>query len=67
MNTRFKSKLPWALTFSFSRALQRPALEAWHGDNANVVAAQQALIHRAKCNSAARRGEYSDAMETEKL
>jgi len=67
MNTRFTSKLPWALTFSFSRALQRPALEVWHGDEANVIAAQQALIHRAECNSAARRGEYSAAMETKKL
>ena len=66
MNTRFKSKLPWALTFSYSRALQRQALETWHGEEANILAAQQALIHRAKCNSAARRGEYSTAMETEK-
>jgi fructose-bisphosphate aldolase class I len=58
MNARFKSKLPWALTFSFSRALQRSALEIWRGDDKNTVAAQQALLHRAKCNSAARRGEY---------
>jgi fructose-bisphosphate aldolase class I len=63
MNFRFKSKLPWALTFSFSRALQRKALAIWRGDAANVVAAQQELIHRAKCNSAARRGEYDGTME----
>jgi fructose-bisphosphate aldolase class I len=59
MNVRFKAKLPWALTFSFSRAIQQSALEIWHGDEANVRAAQKALYHRANCNCAARRGEYS--------
>ncbi len=63
MNVRFKSQMPWALTFSFSRAIQQPALEIWQGKEANVKAAQQALLHRAKCNRAARRGEYSAAME----
>ncbi len=63
MNVRFKAKLPWALAFSFSRALQQPALEIWKGDDANVAAAQKALIHRARCNRAACRGEYSPAME----
>jgi fructose-bisphosphate aldolase, class I len=63
MNVRFKSRLPWALTFSFSRAIQQPALEIWSGKDANVSAAQQALVHRAKCNRAARRGEYTAAME----
>jgi fructose-bisphosphate aldolase class I len=65
MNVRFKSRLPWALAFSYARAIQQPALEIWHGDDANVAAAQAALLHRAKCNQAARRGEYSAAMETE--
>ncbi len=63
MNTRFKSRLPWALAFSFARAIQQPALEIWHGDETHVVAAQQALYHRARCNQAARRGEYTSAME----
>jgi fructose-bisphosphate aldolase class I len=63
MNTRFKSRLPWALSFSFARAIQQPALEIWRGEKANVLAAQQALYHRARCNRAARRGEYSGAME----
>jgi fructose-bisphosphate aldolase class I len=63
MNVRFKSQMPWALTFSFSRAIQQPALERWRGQDANVKAAQQALLHRAQCNRAARRGEYSAAME----
>jgi len=63
MNVRFKSQLPWALSFSFSRAIQQPALERWAGQAANVGAAQEALLHRARCNRAARRGEYSAAME----
>jgi fructose-bisphosphate aldolase class I len=64
MNVRFKSRLPWALAFSFARAIQQPALELWKGQEANVMAAQKALVHRARCNQAARRGEYSAAMET---
>jgi fructose-bisphosphate aldolase class I len=63
MNLRFKSRLPWAVAFSFSRAIQQPALEIWKGQEANVLAAQQALYHRARCNQAARRGEYDAAME----
>jgi fructose-bisphosphate aldolase class I len=63
MNVRFKSRVPWALAFSFARAIQQPALEIWQGKEAHVLAAQQALHHRAKCNRAARRGEYNAAME----
>jgi fructose-bisphosphate aldolase class I len=63
MNVRFKSRLPWALAFSFARAIQQPALEIWKGEEANVLSAQQALYHRAKCNRAARRGEYNAAIE----
>jgi fructose-bisphosphate aldolase, class I len=63
MNVRFNSRLPWALAFSFARAIQQPALEIWRGDEANVPAAQRALLHRARCNRAARRGEYTAAME----
>ena len=63
MNVRFKSRLPWALAFSFARAIQQPALEIWRGEEAHIIAAQKALYHRAKCNRAARRGEYTAAME----
>jgi fructose-bisphosphate aldolase class I len=63
MNVRFKSRLPWALAFSFARAIQQPALEIWQGKEAHLLAAQQALYHRARCNRAARRGEYNAAME----
>jgi fructose-bisphosphate aldolase class I len=63
MNAGFKSRVPWALAFSFARAIQQPALEIWRGQEANVSAAQQALSHRARCNCSARRGEYSVALE----
>jgi fructose-bisphosphate aldolase class I len=63
MNVRFKSRLPWALAFSFARAIQQPALDIWHGKETNVSAAQQALYHRANCNRAARHGKYNDDIE----
>jgi fructose-bisphosphate aldolase class I len=63
MNVRFKSRLPWALAFSFGRALQQPGLEIWRGEDGHVLPAQKALCHRARCNQAARRGKYDAAME----
>jgi fructose-bisphosphate aldolase class I len=63
MNVRFRARLPWALAFSFARAIQQPAMELWNGQEANVLAAQQALYYRARCNQAARRGEYNAALE----
>jgi fructose-bisphosphate aldolase class I len=55
--------LPWPLSFSYSRALQGPALKSWNGKADNVKAAQAVLLHRAKMNGAATRGKYSTAME----
>jgi fructose-bisphosphate aldolase class I len=63
MNVRFKSRVPWALAFSYARAIQQPALEIWRGEETHVLAAQQALLHRARCNRAARRGEYDAASD----
>ena len=54
---------PWPLVFSFARAIQQPALGIWGGKDGNVVAAQHALLHRARCNQAALRGAYQDSME----
>jgi fructose-bisphosphate aldolase class I len=54
---------PWELSFSYGRALQAPALKAWKGEAANVEAGQQALLHRARCNGAARTGSYTSEME----
>ena len=65
MNVRYKSCLPWELSFSFGRAIQEPALEIWHGDQANVIPAQKALYHRAKCDRAAHRGEYNATVEAD--
>jgi fructose-bisphosphate aldolase class I len=64
MNAAFETRLPWALSFSFARAIQQPALEIWRGEEANVSAAQKALYHRASCNRFARLGKYKPAMET---
>lgn len=63
MSVRFRSRLPWPLAFSFARAIQEPALAIWRGDERNISAAQRALYHRASIDRAARRGEYSPAME----
>jgi fructose-bisphosphate aldolase class I len=65
MNVRFALKLPWVLTFSYSRAIQQPALEYWKGKDENAVEAQRILYHRARCNSAARNGQYTAEMEKE--
>jgi fructose-bisphosphate aldolase class I len=65
MNVRFKSRLPWALAFSFGRAIQEPSLEIWHGEPGNVQVAQRALNHRARCDRAARLGNYNAALEDE--
>ena len=65
MNARFRGHLPWAVAFSFARAIQQPALEIWRGQEAHVQLAQKALYYRAKCNVAARRGNYPAAMEGE--
>jgi fructose-bisphosphate aldolase class I len=59
MHVQFKT-LPWPVAFSFARAIQQPALEIWRGEEAHVLAAQNALYHRAQCNCAARRGEYNN-------
>lgn len=61
------AKLPWPLSFSYGRALQAPALKTWKGQPGNVAAAQKALMHRAKCNSAACFGRYTATMEKEAL
>jgi fructose-bisphosphate aldolase class I len=63
MHVNSKGDLPWSLSFSFARALQYPALDIWAGKEANRTAAQRALLHRARCNCAALKGEYSAEME----
>ncbi len=55
--------VPWALSFSFSRAIQQDALEIWRGQADRAALAQLALLARANDNRAARRGEYSAVIE----
>ena len=57
--------VPWELSFSYGRALQEPALQAWQGQAENAAATQQALYQRALLNGAARTGEYTPIMEAE--
>ena len=58
---------PWKGSFSYGRALQDPALEAWHGQDWNLAAGQRAFYHRARCNGAASDGKYTDEMEAAPL
>ncbi|MCP5432167.1 MAG: fructose-bisphosphate aldolase class I [Alphaproteobacteria bacterium] len=55
--------LPWALTFSYGRALQAAPQSAWAGKTENVAAAQKAFAHRARMNGLAAVGEWSKALE----
>ena len=67
MNRMFAGHLPWPLSFSYGRALQHPALQAWKGSAANVTAAQAALLHRSRMNGLAALGKYSADMEKQSL
>jgi fructose-bisphosphate aldolase class I len=62
---RLGAPKPWKLSFSYGRALQDEALEAWQGRSENLPAGQLAFYHRAKCDSAAALGKYRSAMESE--
>jgi xylulose-5-phosphate/fructose-6-phosphate phosphoketolase len=61
---RLPGARPWKLTFSYGRALQDHALEAWDGREENLAAGRQALYRRARCNSAASLGRYTAEMES---
>merc|ERR1712040_17022 len=56
MNELFAGKLPWHLSFSYGKALQKTAIVTWLGKVENKAAAQQALLNRAKANSEATKG-----------
>jgi len=57
--------LPWALTFSYGRALQETALKGWAGQAANFTAGQQELAKRARLNGLATAGRYLAEMESQ--
>jgi fructose-bisphosphate aldolase class I len=54
---------PWKLTYSYGRALQQSALFAWKGQESNYKLAQEAFSHRAKMNSLASTGEWSQDLD----
>ena len=54
---------PWPLSFSYGRALQQSALSAWGGEAANVEAAQEAFVHRARMNALAAAGDWKAELE----
>ena len=66
MHNKFKNHLPWIVSFSFARAIQEPALNAWKGQETNVAEAQKILYKRAKIDAKARKGVYNAAMEIQK-
>ena len=55
--------LPWAVTFSYGRALQQQAMKSWSGAEANRGIGQAAISKRARLNGAAARGAYDVEME----
>jgi fructose-bisphosphate aldolase class I len=60
---RLPGSKPWTISFSYGRALQDPALEAWHGQDENLDAGRQALYQRARCNGSACLGTYTNESE----
>ena len=58
-------KLPWYVSFSYARALQDPALKAWQGKPENIELGQKAFLKRARLNSLATQGLYSEEMEND--
>ena len=61
--SRLPAPRPWTISFSYGRALQDAALEAWRGRDENLNAAREAFSHRARCNGAASLGRYTAEME----
>jgi len=63
LNAMNQKPNPWHVSFSYARALQNTVLKTWQGKEANVAAAQEALLKRAKANSDAQMGKYNAAGE----
>jgi fructose-bisphosphate aldolase class I len=56
-------KKPWALTFSYGRALQASTIKTWAGKAENVAAAQEVFIKRCKANGEAQLGKYKGSTD----
>lgn len=57
---------PWPISFSYSRAIEEPVLEAWEGKEENVDKAQKALLHTVRMNSLAQQGKYDPTKDTKR-
>ena len=64
---RLPGPKPWRISFSYGRALQDPALEAWHGRDESLKPGQEAICLRARCNGAASLGKYTEEMELDSV
>merc|ERR1711904_298966 len=60
MNEMFANKLPWHLSFSYGKALQKTCIVTWLGKGENKAAGQQALKNRAAANTQAVNGTYKE-------
>jgi fructose-bisphosphate aldolase class I len=60
---RLPDRKPWNISFSYGRALQDPALEAWRGRDDELATGQRAFHNRARLNGAASLGKYTTDME----
>ena len=63
MNAHYKDKMPWSLSFSYGRALQAGASQAWSGRSENEAAGAAAFSHRARMNGLAQLGEWKSSLE----
>jgi len=63
---KYPGKKPWALTFSYGRALQASVLKTWQGKDENIPAAKEALLKRAKANGLAALGKYEGQFASDK-
>ncbi|XP_071094359.1 fructose-bisphosphate aldolase-like isoform X1 [Haliotis cracherodii] len=61
---QYPGRKPWALTFSYGRALQASVLAAWKGQDDNIKAGQDELLKRAKANGLAALGKYTGGSES---
>ncbi|WP_411023199.1 class I fructose-bisphosphate aldolase, partial [Salmonella sp. s51228] len=61
---RVSIRHPWALSFSFGRALQATCIKLWGGKDENLQTAQEAFEMRAKMNGLASTGQYDKSQDT---
>ncbi|MEL6113559.1 MAG: class I fructose-bisphosphate aldolase, partial [Pseudomonadota bacterium] len=63
INANYQGQMPWKISFSYGRALQAGALQAWSGKAENRAAGAAAFAHRARMNGLAQKGEWGASLE----